>query len=71
MNKEAAVLLAKIQKESIEVVEPKKAQIQKEENASNKIAREAEAIKNECQADLDAALPVLKKANDALNTIKK
>ena len=71
MNKEAAILLAKIQKESIEVVEPKKAQIQKEENASNKVAKEAEAIKNECQSDLDAALPVLKKANDALNTIKK
>jgi len=62
MSKEADLLMVQIEKESVEVVEPRKALMQKEENAANVLAKEAEAIKDECQAELDAALPVLKKA---------
>lgn len=44
--------------------------MQLEEQAANAIAMEAEAIKKECDANLAEALPVLKKAQDALKTIR-
>ena len=51
-------------------MEPKQAQIQEEEAVANQIAKEAQAMKVECDNDLGQALPILAKAQDALNTIK-
>ena len=51
-------------------MEPKQALVQEEETAANQMAKEAQAIKIECDNDLGQALPILAKAQDALNTIK-
>jgi len=51
-------------------VEPQKRLIQQEEEAANAVAMEAEEIKIDCENNLQKALPILKQANDALNTIK-
>lgn len=60
----------KIQKESTEVVEPKKRQIQEEEFIANQQAQESQTIKIECDNDLAKAMPLVKKAIEALNTIQ-
>ena len=70
MTQETDLLMQQIQRESEEVVEPKQAQIQEEETAANQMAKEAQAIKIDCDNDLGQALPILAKAQDALNTIK-
>lgn len=51
-------------------VEPYKRQIQLEEEKANDVAMKAEEIKIDCENNLQKALPILKQANDALNTIK-
>jgi len=70
MTQETDLLMQQIERESTEVVEPKQAVIQEEETAANQMAKEAQAIKIECDNDLKQALPILAKAQDALNTIK-
>lgn len=69
MTIEAEELIEKIQKESEEVVEPKKELIQEEEAIANHQAQEAHAIKIECDTELAKAKPMVQKAIDALNTI--
>ena len=70
MTEEADVLMQQIKKESTEVVEPKQAQIEAEEAEANAMAQAAQAMKRECDEDLGQALPALRKAQEALNTIK-
>ena len=70
MTVETDLLVLQIEKESTEVVEPKQAQIQEEEAVANQMAKEAQTIKVECDNDLGQALPILAKAQEALNTIK-
>ena len=62
MTVETDALYEKIQKESKEVVEPKKIQIQEEEAIANQQAMEAQTIKIECENDLSKAMPLVKKA---------
>jgi dynein heavy chain len=70
MTVETDLLMQQIEQESSQVVAPKQAQVQVEEAIANQQAREAEAIKADCDSDLAKALPLLAKAQDALNTIK-
>jgi dynein heavy chain len=70
MAKEAEELIKKINKEFEEIVGPKQAIIEAEEAEANIIAQEAAGIKADCDANLAEALPILKKAQDALKTIK-
>merc|ERR1719163_1424554 len=60
-----------IDKEVKEVIEPKKAIVSKEEAAVGKVAAEAKAMKDDCEADLAEAIPALNAAVAALDTIKK
>lgn len=70
MTVETEILMLKIEKESREVVAPKKAMIEEEEAIANQMAQEAQTIKIECENDLSKALPLVKKAQEALNTIQ-
>jgi len=70
MTEETDYLMEQIEKESTQVVAPKQAQIQQEEANANKQAQEAQAIKVDCDGELAQALPILAKAQAALNTIK-
>jgi dynein heavy chain len=51
-------------------VEPKKKFIQSEEEEANAVAMEAQHMKIECKNNLAKALPILKQAQAALDTIK-
>ena len=51
-------------------VEPKKRQIAQEEENANAVAMKAQEIKIDCENNLDKAMPILKSAQEALNTIK-
>jgi dynein heavy chain len=62
--------MVQIEKESTQVVAPKQEQIREEEAVANKQALEAQSIKDDCGNDLAEALPILAKAQAALNTIK-
>jgi len=68
---EAAVMTEQVGKEKVEVVEPKKAIVQKDEAEATKKAQEAGAIKAECEAGLAEALPAMAAAVQALDTLKK
>lgn len=57
-----------IEKESREVAEKEKV-VKVDEEVANKQAMEAKAIKDECDADLAEALPILEAALTALNTL--
>jgi dynein heavy chain len=70
MTIEAEALMAKIKKESEEVVQPKKKQIEEEEDIANVQASNAHSIKVECEKELAKAMPLIEKAVAALNTIK-
>ena len=70
MTRETDLLMQQIERESTQVVAPKQAQIREEEATASKQAQEAQAIKVDCDSDLARALPILAKAQDALNTIK-
>lgn len=70
MTEEADLLMQQIEKEQREVVAPKQTQIQLEEAVATKQAAVAQAIKADCDSDLAQALPILQKAQAALNTIK-
>lgn len=54
----------------MEVVEPHKKAIQAEEEEANAVAMEAQYMKIECENNLAKALPILKQALAALDTIK-
>ncbi|ORZ39485.1 dynein heavy chain and region D6 of dynein motor-domain-containing protein [Catenaria anguillulae PL171] len=68
-QKETEDLLAVIQRDSVEV-EKKRELVKADEAVANKKASEAKAIKEECEADLGQALPVLESALSALDTLK-
>ncbi|KNE55583.1 hypothetical protein AMAG_01474 [Allomyces macrogynus ATCC 38327] len=68
-QKETNDLLTVIQRDSVEV-EKKRALVKSDEAIANKKASEAKAIKDECEADLSQALPVLESALSALDTLK-
>ena len=57
-----------IEKESKEVAEQAKV-VKSDEAVANQQASEAQAIKDECDADLAEAIPVLESALAALNTL--
>lgn len=61
-------LTARIQ---AEVVEPKAAVVASEQAKAQEAADAAKAIKDECEADLAVALPILNDALAALDTIKE
>ena len=57
-----------IEKESKDVAEQEKI-VKADEAVANKQAKEARAIKDECDADLAEAIPILESALAALNTL--
>lgn len=62
-------LLAVVEKEKKEVVEPKKQIVQHDEAEASKQAQEAKVIKDECEAALAVAMPALNEALAALDTL--
>jgi dynein heavy chain len=67
---ETEQLMAKIQSEKINVVEPKKLIVDGEVAEAQKQGDAANAIKTECEAALALAIPALNSAINALNTLK-
>ena len=57
-----------IEKESVEVADKEKV-VKADEAVANEQAMAAKAIKDECDADLAVALPILESALHALNTL--
>ena len=57
-----------IEKESVEVAEKEKV-VKADEAVANEQAMAAKAIKDECDADLAEAIPILEAAIHALNTL--
>ena len=57
-----------IEKESVEVAEKAKV-VKADEAVANEQAMAAKAIKDECDADLAEAIPILESAIHALNTL--
>lgn len=68
-QKETDDIMDVIAKESVEV-EKKRALVKVDEGVANKKASEAKAIKDDCEADLAEAIPVLESALEALDTLK-
>ena len=66
---EVEAMVTVIEKESAEA-EAHAAVVSAEEAVANKKAGEAQAMKEDCEADLAEALPALEAAMDALNTLK-
>jgi len=60
-----------LEKEKVEVVEPKKELVSGEEAKAQKKADEANELKESCEADLAEAMPALHAAVSALDTLKK
>ncbi|KAJ1518663.1 Dynein heavy chain 7, axonemal [Coelomomyces lativittatus] len=69
-SEETTIMLLKIASESKEV-EAKKEVVAADESVAAKKAEESTAMKNECEADLAEALPLLNAALAALDTLKK
>jgi len=63
-------MLADVAREKTEVVEPQAAAVGVEEDAARAVAREAKALKDECDGELAVAMPALEEALAALQTIK-
>ena len=61
-------MMVVIEKESKEVARKEKV-VRADEEVANKQAMEAKAIKDECDADLAVAIPILESALHALNTL--
>ena len=61
-------MMVVIEKESKEVAEQEKV-VKADEAVANEQARDAQAIKDECDADLAEAIPILESALAALNTL--
>ncbi|EGD83038.1 dynein heavy chain 2 [Salpingoeca rosetta] len=68
-SEEVAAKMKEIEADSVEV-DAKKAVVAADEEVAAKAAAEATAIKEECEADLAVALPALKNAVAALDTLK-
>ncbi|KAJ1517722.1 Dynein heavy chain 7, axonemal [Coelomomyces lativittatus] len=68
-QKEVSDLLVVIERDSVEV-DRKRALVKMDEEVANKKAGLAKAIKEECEADLGQALPILESALSALDTLK-
>nr|XP_055071765.1 dynein axonemal heavy chain 7 [Misgurnus anguillicaudatus] len=67
-TKEVDEMMVVIQRESVEVSKTEKV-VRVDEGIANEQAMAAKAIKDECDADLAVALPILKSALDALDTL--
>lgn len=67
-SKEVEELMVVIQKDSVEVAEKEKV-VKADEAVANEQAGAAKAIKDECDADLAQAIPILESALAALNTL--
>ena len=68
---QAGKMAVVIDKEVVEVIEPKKEFVAKEEAAVGIVAASAKELKDSCEADLAEAMPALESAVKALDTIKK
>lgn len=66
---ENSKMLIVIEKESAEVEETSK-NVKADEQVANEQAAQAQALKDECEADLAEAIPALEAAIAALNTLK-
>uniref|UniRef100_A0AAR5PYC5 AAA+ ATPase domain-containing protein n=1 Tax=Dendroctonus ponderosae TaxID=77166 RepID=A0AAR5PYC5_DENPD len=69
MSEKATEMLKQIEKETL-AVEKISAVVQQDEKIANKQAAAAQALKQECEADLAEALPILNDAIAALDTLK-
>ncbi|KAJ3284862.1 Dynein heavy chain 7, axonemal, partial [Borealophlyctis nickersoniae] len=69
-SEETVEMLAKIEKESVEVEATRKI-VSADEAVATEKADQASAIKNDCENDLAQALPLLNAALAALDTLKK
>ncbi len=67
---DTAVLTKQVE-EAIPGVDAQKAVAMKDEEATAKQAAEVKKVKDECEADLAEAIPILNEALGALNTIQK
>jgi dynein heavy chain len=67
-GKKVAEMMVVIERESKEVAEQEKV-VKIDEAVANEQASEAQAIKDECDADLAEAIPILEAALSALNTL--
>ena len=65
---QVAEMMVVIEKESKQVAEKEKV-VKADEEVANKQAMAAKAIKDECDADLAEAIPILEGAITALNTL--
>ena len=69
-GKEVDEIMVVVEKESIEVAKVEKV-VKADEEVANEQARAAKAIKDECDADLSLAMPILNAALAALDTISQ
>lgn len=67
-SKEVDEMMLMIEKESVEVAKTEKF-VKADETIANEQAMAAKAIKDECDADLAEALPILESALNALDTL--
>lgn len=67
-SKDVDKMMVVIEHESVEVAETEKV-VKVDEAEANKQAMAAKAIKDECDADLAVAMPILESALSALNTL--
>lgn len=67
-SKEVDEMMVIIEKESVEVAKTEKI-VKADETIANEQAMAAKAIKDECDADLAGALPILESALTALDTL--
>ena len=68
-SEETTKIMKKIEIDKVDV-DAKKVLVQADEAVANEAAMAAKAIKDECEADLAVAMPALKNAIAALNTLK-
>lgn len=68
-QKQTDEIMVVIQRDSVEV-EKKRSVVKQDEAIANEKARIAKGIKDECEADLSEALPILEAALAALDTLK-
>ncbi len=68
-SKETVRIMEKIEVDKVDV-DAKKELVQADEAVANEAAGAAKAIKDDCEAELAVALPALKSAISALNTLK-
>ncbi|KAF3425902.1 hypothetical protein E2986_08048 [Frieseomelitta varia] len=66
--KEVEAMFLDVQRESNEVAAMERV-VKRDEKAAMVVASEANAIRAECDADLQEVMPILNAANDALNTL--